>query len=139
MATRTTSADRTKQTRSGRTKSSLKKRIKTLVALSILFILTALSVGAVYVLLIFVQESRKLPSVAEIGSFKPSEGSQLFFSDGSVMAFFATENRKPIKLTDMGRNLIDATVATEDSRFYEHPGVDIRGVSRAIVKNVVGG
>ena len=139
MSTRSSSAFSSNRSRPARQKSSLKKRIKTFCSVILLLILTVISIGAIYVMLVFIQESRKLPSLAEIGNFKPSEGTHLYFSDGSEMAVFATENRKPIKFQEMGKFLIDATVATEDSRFYEHRGVDFRGVSRAILKNVVGG
>jgi penicillin-binding protein 1A len=104
-----------------------------------LSILSLLAVGIIYFLVVFVQESKKLPSLAEIGNFKPSEGTQVLYADGSVMAVFATENRRPIKLEEMGKNIKDATVAIEDSRFYEHGGVDIHGIARAVFKNVAGG
>lgn len=120
-------------------KSSLKKKIKTFFALLTLLVFVPIAIGAIYFLMIFVQESKKLPSLGEIGNFKPTEGTQIFYSDGSPMATFTTENRKPIKLDEMGEKVVEATIATEDSRFYEHRGVDFHGIARAIFKNVVGG
>jgi penicillin-binding protein 1A len=139
MKSRAAKADAYRRRSVPRQPPSLKKKIKTLFALLALAVFVPTAIGAIYFLLIFVQESRNLPSLAEIGSIKPAEGTQIFYADGSRMALFTTENRKPIKLEEMGDNVVKATIATEDSRFYEHSGVDLHGVARAIFKNVTGG
>ncbi len=140
MGTRTSKSIGAQRSGSPVRQTSLKKRIKTWVSLILLGILSLLAIGAIYILVIFVQESKKLPSLTEIGNFKPTENTVIYYSDGkTIMAELASENRRPIKLDDMGKLIAEATVATEDSRFYEHGGVDMHGVVRAIFKNLAGG
>ena len=82
-----------------------------------------------------------LPSVVETDAFNYSEKSTVYAADGkTVLAEFRLENREPVNnLSDISQDLINATVATEDSRFYEHNGVDPLGILRAIIGNLTGG
>lgn len=129
----------THSTRTRRKPPSLKKKIKTALALFTLLVLTPIAVGIIYFMMIFMQVSKDMPSLADIGEIKVSEGSKIYFSDGSVMAALASENRQPKPLSQMSKNLIEATVAVEDSRFYEHRGVDLHGIARALFRNASGG
>jgi penicillin-binding protein 1A len=73
-----------------------------------------------------------LPSAREVG--RPST---LYDRDGTGWyRFVADVERTPVALHDISPNLRDAVVATEDHRFYEHPGVDPLGVVRAVWQNV---
>src|SRR5437588_210063 len=74
--------------------ASTKKRIKTFLAFASLAVLSAIAIAATYLIMIFVQVSKTLPSVTEIGTFKPSEGTKIFYADGPLMAVISTENRK---------------------------------------------
>ena len=56
--------------------------------------------------------------------------------DGTEIAQFYAENRQPVDLEDVSEPMQDAIIAIEDERFYDHGGVDPRGVSRAMVHNV---
>ncbi|HEX6209013.1 MAG TPA: transglycosylase domain-containing protein, partial [Actinomycetota bacterium] len=68
------------------------------------------------------------------------ERSTIFAADGTVLAtLFLDENRKIVTLRNVDRDLIDAVLAIEDARFYEHPGLDYRGIIRALVTNVGAG
>ncbi|HYP24154.1 MAG TPA: PBP1A family penicillin-binding protein [Actinomycetota bacterium] len=60
-------------------------------------------------------------------------------ADGSVLARFFKENRKLVELDDLPRSLIDAVVAAEDARFFEHPGFDVRAIARAALVNLAEG
>ena len=61
--------------------------------------------------------------------------SKVVTSDGKEIATFYEENRKPVKLEDIAPSMRQAIVAIEDERFYEHGGVDPRGLARAIANN----
>jgi membrane peptidoglycan carboxypeptidase len=64
------------------------------------------------------------------------EASTLFANDGRTpVASFFDENRKNVKLADVAPVMREAIVAAEDNRFYEHKGVDARGILRAFVRN----
>lgn len=65
--------------------------------------------------------------------------STLFTKDGKKIADFYWQNRQETRLENVSEAMKHATLAIEDHRFYEHGPVDIEGISRAIVKNVVSG
>jgi len=131
--------DSSRPRRARRQPASLKKKIKTAIALLTLLILVPIAIGVIYFMVLFVQVSKDMPSLADIGEIKASEGTQILFSDGTLMAVLASENRQPKPLDKISKKLIDATIAVEDSRFYEHRGVDLHGVARAIFRNASGG
>src|SRR5581483_928005 len=59
-------------------------------------------------------------------------------NDGVLLGKLEVENRQPITLSEMPKNLINATIAIEDHRFYEHNGVDVQGIARAAWANLHG-
>lgn len=78
-----------------------------------------------------------LPS--DLNPTRPSEKSTIYYADGSPMANFWAQNRINVGLDRIDQNLQDAIVAIEDWRFYEHNGVDVEGMARAMVNNMQGG
>jgi len=90
--------------------------------------------GLVYGTYASIQKS--IPSDASLLSLQPVEGTTIYSADGVLLARVARENRKPVALGEVPDDLIDATIAIEDSRFYHHPGVDLRGIARAFVENI---
>jgi len=58
---------------------------------------------------------------------------EIMSSDGVVLGKFYAQNRLPVTFEDLPKDLVNALVATEDERFYEHSGIDARGTLRAIV------
>ncbi len=73
----------------------------------------------------------ELPSVETLRDVRWQTPMQVFTADGKLISQFGEKRRIPIKLEDVPQPLIDAFLATEDSRFYEHFGVDPIGVMRA--------
>jgi membrane peptidoglycan carboxypeptidase len=65
--------------------------------------------------------------------------SRILASDGSLIAYLYLENRVPVTLDQVPQVTRDAVVAIEDSRFYEHDGVDPKGLARALVANARSG
>lgn len=62
----------------------------------------------------------------------------LYFNDGTLVGQLRTEeDRLPIKYEDLPQQVIDAVLATEDNNFYEHPGVDINGLGRAVKQKLL--
>ena len=71
------------------------------------------------------------------GGMQPSASSQIYDVNGNEIAnIHATENRVPVKISQIPKNLQNAFIAVEDARFYEHSGIDPRGILRAIVANI---
>lgn len=65
-----------------------------------------------------------------------AEPSKILAADGSTLATFYSENRQPVKLEDISPIMRKAIVSIEDERFYEHNGIDVRGIARAAVNNI---
>lgn len=83
--------------------------------------------------------SKNLPDVEKLSQFEPSESSQIFSSDkGHVIGILYKENRIWVPVANIPQNMQNAIIATEDSRFYKHRGVDPVGVGRAIYQNLRG-
>ena len=88
--------------------------------------LGVLSVGITYLIL-----KNDLPSVETLKDVRLQTPMRVFSQDGELISQFGEKRRIPLKLNEMPPMLIKAVLATEDSRFYEHPGIDLIGVMRA--------
>ena len=76
-----------------------------------------------------------LPPLEELQNPKNTFASEIFSSDmQSLGRYYRYENRVGVQYTDLSQDLIDALIATEDVRFYEHTGVDFKSMFRAILK-----
>ncbi len=104
----------------------------------LLILMVVLVVGAVGGLIYI---SRDLPSPRTLESSERfAVSTQIFDRNGTLLyEIFADENRIPIKLGELPPHVINASVAIEDQNFYKHWGIDIRGLSRAVVSNLQGG
>ncbi|MGH8891694.1 MAG: transglycosylase domain-containing protein [Actinomycetes bacterium] len=77
-----------------------------------------------------------LPAELEIPPLP--ERSRILAADGSMIATFYHENRVSVPLSDVAPVMRKAVIAIEDSRFYEHGGIDLRGTLRAFINNQSG-
>jgi penicillin-binding protein 1A len=99
----------------------------------------ALSIG--FVVGIFLEVSQKLPKGDELAAVALPVPTRVLAADGSLLGRvqMPDQNREIVPLAKMGQHLIDATLAIEDERYYYHPGIDPRGIARAMVKNYQSG
>lgn len=72
-----------------------------------------------------------MPSFEQLENPDSNLATEIVSSDGEVLGKFYNENRTMIKYSDLPKHLVDALVATEDERFYDHSGIDSRGTLRA--------
>ena len=63
--------------------------------------------------------------------------SELFAADGVLLGTFARENRSPVTFEELSPNLVQALIATEDERFEEHSGIDLKAMLRVFVKSIL--
>lgn len=81
----------------------------------------------------------ELPSNEEIKSLPLQVPLRIYTADGKLIGEYGAERRAPVNYDDLPQRLIDAFLAAEDERFFEHPGVDWRGLTRAGVNLVLTG
>ena len=74
-----------------------------------------------------------MPSFEDLENPDSNLATEVISTDGVTIGKFYNENRTPIKYADLPKHLVDALVATEDERFYEHSGIDGRGTMRAVL------
>ena len=80
-----------------------------------------------------------LPSVTVLKDVRLQTPMQIYTKDGKLISQYGVKRRIPVKLEDVPQQLIDAILATEDSRFYEHHGIDPIGIARAAVSLILTG
>ncbi len=113
----------------------LRKTIKILLILFVFSIL--LGVGSVVG--IFYYFAQDLPQITSLKDYHPYTITEVFADDGELIGRFGVEKRKIVPIEEIPDLLKKAFIASEDSRFYEHKGLDFIGIARAMVKNVEAG
>lgn len=119
-----------------------RKKIRRRVAVGVLLALFAIIVAACVAVAVVCSEWVKdLPDYSDADSFNTVKPTEVYASDRTtLLAQFQLENRIPLETLDAtSQYAVLGTVATEDERFYEHPGVDIVGIGRAVLNNISGG
>ncbi len=79
----------------------------------------------------------KLPTKEELSALKQAEATQLLDDSGHLIGKYYIYDRQPITYNDLPQHLIDALIATEDVRFYEHDGVDNTSLLRVFFKTIL--
>ena len=106
-----------------------------IVAILVLFVTVALAGSSLvyYVLL------KELPSIAALKDYRPSITTRVYADNNELIDEFFLEDRKVIKYEDIPKMVIQAFVASEDARFFQHSGFDMQSMSRAFFKNIEAG
>lgn len=93
-------------------------------------------IGLVGIVLFFLFASwgllGSMPSFEDLENPNSNLATEVISSDGVTIGKFYNENRTSIQYKDLPKHLVDALIATEDERFFEHSGIDGRGTMRAI-------
>lgn len=97
---------------------------------------TIFIVGFLSVILFFLLASwgalGHMPTFDQLENPDSNVATEIISSDGVTIGKFYLENRTPVKYADLPQHLVQALVATEDERFYDHSGIDARGTLRAV-------
>ncbi|WP_282037594.1 transglycosylase domain-containing protein [Saccharicrinis aurantiacus] len=80
-----------------------------------------------------------MPSFEELENPKSNLATQILSEDGKLLGTFAIENRTYCNFEDLSPNIVNALIATEDVRFYDHSGIDPRGLMRVFFRTVLMG
>jgi len=103
-----------------------------------IFILIS-SVGlltAIFILAVLWAFSNKLPDYKFLKSYKPPVSSKVYSGEGELVNDFSTEKRIFVPYEAIPQKVINSFLSAEDKNFFKHPGVDAKGVLRAIIKNI---
>jgi penicillin-binding protein 1A len=101
------------------------------VALSGLIALVGL-VGLVWALAV-----PRLPEVLALTDYRPKLPLRIMTADGVLIGEFGEERRSVVRFNEVPRSLIDAILAAEDDRFFEHSGIDVQGIFRSAGANLL--
>ena len=118
---------------SKKVKTNKKTKKKKILLGILIFFLVCVVLGIVFIVYIALTVEKFDP-----GKLYSKEASTLYDSDGNVFAKLGTEMREKISYDEMSEELINAIVATEDSRFFEHNGFDLPRFVKASVGQVLG-
>ncbi|MCL4245432.1 MAG: transglycosylase domain-containing protein, partial [Candidatus Dadabacteria bacterium] len=113
------------------------KRTKSkLIAFLFLSFFILLTAAALVVYGGYLYYTRDLPDFRAITGYKPKLITEVYSSDGTLIAEFAAERRKLIAYEDIPPHVIESFIAIEDKRFFEHEGVDIKSIVGAMFENI---
>ncbi len=114
------------------------KPILTKIALvaSLVFFLSMLSVS-VFITLLYSGGFGTIPTKDSLKNIDHNLASEVYTADGVLLGRYYLENRLPAKLEEIPDCLKNALIAAEDSRFYEHNGIDYRALGRVLVKSIL--
>ena len=104
-----------------------------------LFILVLLSILAVISLVVVLPKIYPTPDLNTLLKEKPWQVSIVYSDAGEEVGEFAKENRIPVSISKIPKDLRNAIVAVEDKNFYKHGGIDPMGIARAVWKNIESG
>lgn len=113
----------------------IKKIFATLLGLSIGLALFAVGLLAIAVLTTY----PKLPSLDAVQNYQPKMPLTIYSADGKLIGSYGEERRAFTEIKEFPQVLKNAVIAAEDKRFYDHWGVDVIGVVRAVIGNIRGG
>lgn len=117
----------------------MKPIIKKTLIYSSITLLSLFLIGVLSLLGLYLYLSPKLPSIESLDDVRLQVPLRVFTRSGQLIAEFGEMKRNPIKYQDFPEPLIHAVVAAEDDRFFEHPGVDYKGILRAVLNQVTEG
>jgi penicillin-binding protein 1A len=110
----------------------MNKYFKTILIVSISFVLLL----CILVIIILWTYSNDLPDYKFLKDYKPPVSSKVYSGNGELVADFSQEKRIFVPFNSIPKNVINAFLSAEDKNFFSHPGVDAKGVLRAVVNNI---
>jgi penicillin-binding protein 1A len=105
----------------------------------LIFSLVIILAGCLTAAGVYLHISEELPKISSLKDYRPPLVTTVYSDDGRKIAEFYKERRLMVPLSRMPKMLVAAFIAAEDSRFFEHKGVDYIGIARAFFKNIEAG
>ena len=101
-----------------------------LISIAIVLLTSVLIVGVLW------SYSNDIPDYKFLKNYKPPVSSKVYSGEGELVADFSKEKRVFVPYSSIPKNVINAFLSAEDKNFFSHPGVDAKGVLRAVVNNI---
>ncbi len=101
-----------------------------LISIAIVLLTGVLIVGVLW------SYSNDIPDYKFLKNYKPPVSSKVYSGEGELVADFSKEKRVFVPYSSIPKNVINAFLSAEDKNFFSHPGVDAKGVLRAVVNNI---
>jgi penicillin-binding protein 1A len=102
----------------------------------IIFIASCFFLGSFSILAVLWAFSNNLPDYKFLKNYKPAVSSKVYSGDGELVSDFSSEKRIFVPYNAIPKKVINAFLSAEDKNFFDHPGVDAKGVLRAIINNI---
>lgn len=112
------------------------KRVGKILSNLLVAFMTLAMLGILAVIIVFYHYSDDLPDFKQLATYEPPIITRLYAGDGRLLAEYATEKRVYLPLSATPRRVIHAFLAAEDKNFYEHTGIDLFGIVRAMMENI---
>ncbi|MGV8090306.1 MAG: penicillin-binding protein 1A [Mangrovibacterium sp.] len=130
-----------KKTTAGKPKKRKSKKEAPVLRKVLLFFIKAVALGAILFAILFIAVYfgflGYVPNRAQLHEIKNPQASEVFSAEGKLLGRYYIENRSNVTYEEISPNVIHALVATEDSRFYEHRGIDEVALFRVLVKTIL--
>ena len=97
---------------------------------------TIFLLGCIVILSILWVFSNELPDYKFLKNYKPPVSSKVYSGAGELVSDFSSQKRIFVPYNSMPKVVIEAFLSAEDKNFFSHPGVDAKGVFRAVIKNI---
>ena len=96
---------------------------------------TALITGTLIIAILWIFSSN-LPDYKFLKNYKPPVSSKVYSGEGELLRDFSTEKRIFVPYNSIPQKVINSFLSAEDKNFFSHPGVDAKGILRAVIKNI---
>jgi penicillin-binding protein 1A len=110
----------------------MNKLLKNILIISLSFLLLL----GILIFCVLWTYSNKIPDYKFLKNYKPPVSSKVYSGNGELVADFSKEKRIFVPYNSIPKNVINSFLSAEDKNFFSHPGVDAKGVLRAIVNNI---
>ena len=110
----------------------MNKFLKNILFISLSFILLI----SVLIFSVLWAYSNSIPDYKFLKNYKPPVSSKVYSGDGELVADFSKEKRIFVPYSSIPKNVINSFLSAEDKNFFSHPGVDAKGVLRAVINNI---
>lgn len=107
------------------------------ILIGVFFALAAIFCGGVIGTVFYLV--RDLPQIRALESYAPSAITRIYSSDHILLAELYRDKRDPVPLDRIPAHLREALIATEDRQFYNHIGIDVKGIARALMRDLLAG